>query len=224
MGRNPIMGRPMNFVRAIFAMALLGAGAGCNPQTQSSYKPAVWEQPQHVGFFYGTLVSIRPSNIDYGAPAGFGLRARWSPWLAGLSAEAEGPSGGFGATAAGVGVFFEASVPNVPAIEYTVMLDNGTNPPDPYLARQQQTPIIVVQNVYPFEEPGPALGSRVAVRVVNNSARVIAAPAPPFPQQLLAAVAPMPVPLQGPPAVVPPPRVETYGYRQPLYQHWTIDP
>jgi outer membrane lipoprotein SlyB len=214
----------MNFVRIVSALALLGGVGGCYPTTQSSYEPAVWEQPQHVDFFYGTLVSIRPAQIAYGGPAGFGLRARWSPWLAGLSAEAGGPSGGFGATAAGVGVFFEASIPNVPAKEYTVMLDHGINPADPYLNPRSHTgAIIVVQNVYPFEgEPG--VNTRVAVRVVGNSARVIANPLPPFAEALLAAAAPMPVPLQGPPAAAPPPPVESYGYRQALYQHWSIEP
>jgi hypothetical protein len=153
-------------------------------------------------------------------------RAGLAPgWVAGLGAGAFGSSGGFGVTALGARVFLEASIPNVPATEYTVMLDNGTSPPDPYLNPQAHTAaIIVVQNVYPFEEPGPVPLSRVAVRVVGNSARVIAAPPPPFPQQLLAAVAPMPIPLQGPPALYPPRPIESYGYRQPLYQHWTIEP
>jgi len=191
---------------------------GCFPPTQGAYGPAVWEQPQPVHFFYGQLVPMQPVQIDYRAPAGSGLRARWSPWLAGLSAKAEGPSGGFGATAAGVGVFFEASVPNLPATEYTVMLGHGTDSPDPYLdPRQHRTPIIVVQNVYPSETP-PALGQRVAVRVVNNSARVIANPLPPEAAALLAAAGPMPVPPQGPPAAAPPPPVESYGYRQALGQ------
>ena len=64
--------------------------------------------------------------------------------------------------------------------------------------------------------------------MVNNSVRVIANPLPPYAQRLLAAVIPMPVPLQGPPAVASPPPVESYGYRQALgqalYQHWTIEP
>ncbi len=215
----------MRIIKALSALALLGSVSACYPPTQSAYGPAVWETPQRVGFFYGQLVSVRPANIAYGGPAGFGLRARWSPWLAGLSAQAGGPSGGFGATVAGVGVFFEVSIPNVPAVEYTVMLDNGTNPPDPYIPRQQKTPIIVVQNVYPDEQPGPAPPNRVVVRVVGNSARVIAAPPPPFPQGLLAAAAPMPIPLQGPPAALPPPAqpAESYGYRQALYQNWVIE-
>jgi len=93
--------------------------------------------------------------------------------------------------------------------------------------RQHRTPIVVVQNVYPSETP-PALGQRVAVRVVNNSARVIANPLPPEAEALLAAAGPMPVPLQGAPAVASLPPVESYGYRQALgqalYQHWTIEP
>jgi hypothetical protein len=128
-------------------------------------------------------------------------------------------------SALGARVFLEASIPNVLAKEYTVMLDNGIDPPNRFLnSRQRAAPIIVVQNVYPSEEPGPALWGPVAVRVVGNSARVIAAPPPPFPQQLLAAVAPMPVPLQDALTMGAPPPVESHGYRQPLYQHWTIEP
>jgi hypothetical protein len=97
-----------------------------------------------------------------------------------------------------VGVFFETSVPNVPANEYTVMLEHGTNPPDPYIDPRSGTgAILVVQNVYPFEEQ-PQLGQRVAVRVVGNSARIIANALPPEAAARLATASPMPIPLSGP--------------------------
>jgi hypothetical protein len=178
--------------KTLFALVLLGSLAGCYPPTQSSYSPAVWEQPQPVDFFYGTIVAIRPAEINYGSPAGFGLRARWSPWLAGLSAGGSGPSGGLGATAAGVGVFFEASVPNVPAKEYTVMLDHGCNPPDPYLdPRAGTAAVVIVQNVYPSERE-PGMDEHVAVRVVGKSARIIAGALPAYAETRLAAMAPAP--------------------------------
>jgi hypothetical protein len=188
----------MRIVKTFSVLVALGGLAGCYPPTQSSYSPAAWEQPQPVHSFYGRIVAIRPADIAYGAPAGFGLRARWSPWLAGISAGGDGPSGGFGATVAGVGVFFEASVPNVPAKEYTVMLDRGSNPPDPYLdPRASTAAVIVVQNVYPFERE-PILNEHVAIRIVNNSARIIADALPPYAEARLAATAPMPVPLSAP--------------------------
>jgi hypothetical protein len=183
----------MRPVKTLFALVVLGSLAGCYPLTQSSYSPKVWEQPQPVHFFYGRIVAIRPADIAYGAPAGFGLRARWSPWLAGVSAVGEGPSGGVGVTAAGVGVFFEASVPSVAAKEYTVMLDHGCNPPDPYLDPRAGTAgIIIVQNVYPFERE-PAMDEHVAVRVVNNSARIIAGALPDYAEARLAATTPAPL-------------------------------
>jgi hypothetical protein len=214
----------MNFVRAISAVVLLGSLGGCYPPTQSAYSPAVWEQPQPVHFFYGRLVAIRPAEIAYGGPAGVGLRLRPAPWyLAGVGAGATGPSGGVGVAALGAQVFFEASIPNVPASEYTVMLDRGSNPPDPYLdPRERTAAIIIVQNVYPFER-APQLNEHVAVRVVGNSARIIADALPPDVELRLAAAAPMPVPLSGQSVSSPPPSAQSYGYQR-YYQHWTIEP
>ena len=91
----------MRHNKKICALAMVGSLVGCYPSTQSSYSPTAWEQPQPVHFFYGQVVAIRPAEIAYGAPAGFGFRARWSPWLAGISAGATEASGGFGATAGG---------------------------------------------------------------------------------------------------------------------------
>jgi hypothetical protein len=89
-----------------------------------------------------------------------------------------------------VGVFFEASVPNVPAQEYTVMLDHGCNPPDPYLATGTAA-VIIVQNVYLYER-APVMDEHVAVRVVGNSARLIAGALPAYAEARLAASAPAP--------------------------------
>jgi hypothetical protein len=76
------------------------------------------------------------------------------------------------------------------------MLDRGTNPPDPYLdPRGGTAAIVVVQNVYPFERE-PAMNEHVAVRVIGNSARVIADALPPEVAPRLAG-GPMPLPLAG---------------------------
>lgn len=214
----------MHFVKAISALMLLGSLAGCYPPTQSAYGPDVWERPQLVHFFYGRLVAIRPAEIAYGGPAGVAAGLRPAPWhLAGVGAGAAGPSRGVGITALGAQLFFEASIPNVPATEYTVMLDRGSNPPDPYLdPRERAAAIIIVQNVYPFER-APQLNEHVAVRVVGNSARIIADALPLDVELRLAAAAPMPVPLSGQSVSYPAPSAQSYAY-QHYYQHWTIDP
>ena len=181
--------------KTAFAFIMLGSLAGCYPPTQSSYSPTVWEQPQPVHFFYGWIVAQRPAEIAYGTPAGFGAKVGLSPYLVGVHAGAAGGAGGIGVSGGFVNVFFEASVPNVPANEYTVMLDHGTNPPDPYL-NTGTAAVIIVQNVYPGEQV-PEVGTHVAVRVVGNSARIIANALPPGVEARLAATAPMPIPFQG---------------------------
>jgi hypothetical protein len=92
----------------------------------------------------------------------------------------------------------------VPAKEYTVMLDLGSNPPDPYLdPRAGTAAILIVQNVYPFERE-PMIDEHVAVRVVGNSAHIIADALPLYAAARLAAAAPMPVPLSPPAAAYRP--------------------
>jgi hypothetical protein len=211
----------MRFVTAISALSLLAGLAGCYPPSQSSYNPVVWEQPQPAHFFYGRLVAIRPSEIAYGGIAGFGVRAGFAPgWVAGVGAGGSGSSGGFGVTALGTRLFLEAAIPNVPAKEFTVMLDHGSDPPDPAAA------IIIVQNVYPFERE-PALNDHVAVRVVGNSARVIADALPPDVERRLAG-GPMPIPLSGPAVAYLPPlpqgRVELFPVtiHNEYRPHWTV--
>jgi hypothetical protein len=127
-----------------------------------------------------------------------------------------------------------AVVPELPATEYTVCLDRGTYPASP----GAPATIIVVQNVYADRYPNDVNmtpPTPVWVRVVGTSGRVmrriaITALAPlvqpqvPGDASCLSAGGPMPVPLQGAPAVASLPPVESYGYRQALYQHWTIEP
>lgn len=69
------------------------------------------------------------------------------------------------------GVFAEALLPNLPAVEYTVILEANTFPPDPFLKPDQLPAVIVVQN-----EPGAILpvNTPVFVRVAGGSGRVTA--------------------------------------------------
>jgi hypothetical protein len=97
-----------------------------------------------------------------------------------------GPYGGLKITAAFVDIIPSGSAPNVEANEYTVMLNTGTNPPDPFLSpRDPRAAVIVVQNELPDRYPrdvGMQPGEDVVVRVVGNSGRVMRdpfAPAPP---------------------------------------------
>jgi hypothetical protein len=188
-------------VRTISALALVAGLVGCYPPTQTGYNPAVVEQPQPVHFFYGELVDVRPASLEYGYEAGIGATARLSPWLAGLHFGGNGPSGGARFSAGFVDVLVGGSVPNLPATEYTVMLNTGTNPPDPFLDSSQRTAaIIVVQNDLPERYPtdfGMQKGEPVVVRVVGRSGRVMRNPLTPNATAHLAAVAPMPVPLAG---------------------------
>ena len=97
------------------------------------------------------------------------------------------------------------------------MLDHGTNPPDPFLdPRAGTAAIIVVQNVYPYEQ-APSMGDHVAVRVVGNSARIIANALPPEAAARLAATAPMPLPVAGQPVTFVP-KSDGGPYRP----HWTV--
>ncbi len=145
----------MCFVRTALALTLLGSLAGCYPPTQTAYDPAVVEQPQPVHFFYGRLIDERPASLEYGYETGIGatLYPRW-PLSVGLHFGGNGSDAGARFSAGIVDVLAEASVPNFPAVEYTVMLDNGTNPPDPFLAPQERAAaVVVVQNLYPTDRP-----------------------------------------------------------------------
>jgi hypothetical protein len=174
----------MHFVRVISALALLGSVAGCAfPRTQTQYNPAAVEQPQPVNFFYGKLVAVNVASLEYPYEPGIGVRPGLSPYLAGLHLAGSGSAGGLRVTGGFVDVLFEGSVPNLPAIEYTVMLNTGTYPPDTFVADPRRAAVIVVQNEYPDRYPsdvGMAAGEDVVVRVVGHSGRVMRDPfAPP---------------------------------------------
>src|SRR5271166_4144045 len=165
--------RPMHLVvRTISALALLGILAGCYPPTQTAYAPVVVEQPQPVHFFYGRLIDVRPATLEYGQPVGIAAKVipRW-PVTVGAYVGGNGPAVGPGVSLGVVDVLVEASVPNLPAIEYTVMLDHGTYPPDPYLdPREPTAAVVVVQNQYPADAP-LQINNHVVVRVVGKSGR-----------------------------------------------------
>jgi len=181
-----------------------------------TYYPSVgnWNQPsieqvQPVHFYYGQVIDRRGPPVFYNAP---GYLPRWQP---------------DGSTALNAGQVFYGGlsqglgfVPNLPAVEYTVMLDKETLPPDPYLDPGQRTSVIVVQNEQ-IQDEGIATGSRAIIRVVGNeregySARVMRA------DTLAAAEAnvsahPLRVPLNyvppPPPSPPPPPFARTHIVR-----------
>lgn len=184
----------MRFTRTTIALALMLGLPGCYPATQTEYSPAVVEQPQPVQFYYGTLVDVQNATLEYGHETGFGatVAPRFPPG-AGIHVGGAGPVAAVRFSAGVADVFVEASVPHLPAIEYTVLLDYGTSPPDFNLAGGGgRGAIIVVQN-----EPTDHVlqkNQRVVVRVVGGSARVMANPLHPDVARQVAA-GPMPVPL-----------------------------
>jgi hypothetical protein len=193
----------MRSARTIPALALLASLAGCYPPTQSGYSPTVFEQPQPVHFFYGRLIQIRAASLEYGNDVGIGATAvaRW-PVSAGIHVGGAGTAGGARISAGVVDVYFGGTVANLPALEYTVFLDRGTNPPDPYTADPQAAAIIVVQS----PEEQLALNQHVVVRVVGKSGRVMSNPMTALgPDAQIVenrlSAGPMPIPLPCPPSV-----------------------
>ena len=183
------------------------------------------------------MLARRRSN--YGTIAGIGAAIVLSYRnFVGLAVGGRGSATGIGAAIPGVAVLAGGVVPELPATEFTVCLDRGTYPASP----GAPAAVIVVQNDYSDRYPndgGMTPPTPVWVRVVGTSGRVmrriaVTAPAPlvqpqaPADASCLSAGGPMPVPLQGAPAVASLPPVESYGYRQALgqalYQHWTIEP
>jgi hypothetical protein len=213
----------MRLLEATLLLALIGALTSCYPPTQTQYNPTVVEQPQPVHFFYGTLIDRRPASFEYGNTAGIGVASfPTSPYFAGVQVAGNGATAGIGAAFGGVALLAAGTVPNLPATEFTVCLNGGTDPPDPYLPPGPAA-VIVVQNDYPDRYDLPngypndldmAPGAPVMVRVVGNSGRVmrinrLLQPFPPGNPQCFAANRPMPVPLnyQPPPAIPPIPNV-----------------
>jgi hypothetical protein len=164
---------------------LCGVLAGCWAPREASYSTAAVERPQSVEFFYGRVIDVRaPVKIEsYGclaAPRDYGPRG-----------------------AAIINIPFgvlcqELLTPNLPAYEYTVLLDVGRESPYSYLQPQPRPAVLVVQNHNLNDPADLPLGprERVFVRVVGTTGRLFAANRlPPEVEPLVAAPAPMPVPL-----------------------------
>ncbi|HVC50652.1 MAG TPA: hypothetical protein VND87_01385 [Stellaceae bacterium] len=196
----------MRVVGLLSAWALVGVVGGCAyPGGQQQYNPMVYEQPQRVDFFYGTIIAARRVTVGQNdASASVSINPRSPiPFVVGVHAGPRGPSGADAGLSVGpLDVFADAAVPNVPAIEYTVLLDKKTYPPDPYLNPAQSPAIIVVQNYYPDDLP-LAVGYRAFVRVVGNTAHVMRADSLPFGVEPAVSAGPMPVPLAYNPAPAP---------------------
>ncbi len=191
----------MNIFKVVSVLCFAATLGGCYPPTQTEYPPEVFEQPQPVHFFYGTLIA-QPRQVSLEYNRMFGVGAAFyptSPYVAGVVVGGNGGSGGIGAAFAGRAFLAAGTVPSLPAVEYTVMPDWGTNPPDPYVHAPGAAAVIVVQNVQPGDPP-MALGQHVVVRVVGKSGRVMADPLLPWASARLAA-GPLPIPLPCPPSV-----------------------
>jgi hypothetical protein len=173
---------------------------------QPAYSPAAVEKPQRVDFFYGTVIDARPVPVHYRNGGGVVLGLAPGLPLPVIGAGyAQGPGSSIsGVTIGPVNVFAEAAVPDVPAGEYTVLLDKKTNPPDPYLEYTQRPAIIIVQNRYPTDLP-LTVNDRVFVRVVGSVAHVMRADTLPPSAERIVSAGPLPVPLgyQSPPQEPP---------------------
>jgi hypothetical protein len=199
----------MRAVGSAVMLSLLALVGGCaypvaNP-SEPAYRPVAYEQPQTVDFFYGWIIDIRPSQVHVrdGGYAGIGV-APGLPLpviLGGGYQQGPGSTRNF-ATIGPLNVFAEAAVPDVPAYEYTVLLDKKTNPPDPYLDATQRPAIIIVQNRYATDIP-LAINDRAFVRVVGNVAHVMRADTIPPAVERLVSAGPLPIPLPLPTGPTP---------------------
>lgn len=134
--------------------ALLG---GCSYYPNlGSWNQAAIEQPQPVDFYYGYVISRRVVPVEYADRL---PRPHWTPdgFVAANTQQVL-----YSGWAQGLG-----SKPSLPAVEYTVMLDKGTTPPDPALGPGQRPSVIVVQNEQ-WTREGILPGQRAVIRVVGN--------------------------------------------------------
>jgi hypothetical protein len=184
-------------LQSVLVMLLLGTLSGCWWPREAAYSPAVIEHPLPVEFFYGTIVDVRTNvNVEYYGQLGHAERL-YRPR-------------GADALFIPLGVLDQELSPNLPAVEYTVMLDGRRISPDSYMQPQPRPAIIVVQNFNRADREDALLGkgARVFVRVIGNTGHVFPADRLlPGVEPLLKAPAPMPVPLdwRPPPPPAPPP-------------------
>jgi hypothetical protein len=162
----------MRVGRSILALALLASTGGCiynsNYPNVANWDAAAVEQPQRVRFFYGYVVDVRAMPVVYNSrgqnrePQGrqlIPIEQQYPAWT-----PSPRPAG------------YEDPCPNrvCPGVEYTVMLDKSTTPADEFLQLGQRPAVIVVQNITETQAAMPK-GTRVVVRMVNNSAAEVMA-------------------------------------------------
>ncbi len=197
--------------RSIMALLLVASTGGCY---YGSYYPnagawnaTVVERPQRVRFFYGYVVDVRTVPVVYEPRARF--EPNWRPEgrdLIPIVQQYPAPA------SISLPPGYENPCPNrvCEGVEYTVMLDKSTMPPDEFLQFGQHAAIIVVQNIGQTEAQMPE-GTRVVVRMINDSAAEVMA-ATTLPRYVggikvedALSAGPMPIPLNyRPPPPVPP--------------------
>jgi hypothetical protein len=154
-------------------LVLLTGTGGCiydsNYPNAANWDAAAVAQPQRVRFFYGYVVDVRTVPVVYNSRA-----QNWEPQ-------------------GGRIIPIEQAYPEIPplfprppgyenpcpnrvcqGVEYTIMLDKSTTPPDEFLQLGQRPAVIVVQNITEMQAAMPK-GTRVVVRMVNNSAAEVMA-------------------------------------------------
>jgi hypothetical protein len=117
-------------------------------------------------FFYGYVVNVRIVPVVYQTHSR--IDPNWEPegrQLVSVVQQYPAPSPPF------VPPGYENPCPSrvCQGVEYTVMLDKSTMPADEFLGLGQRPAIIVVQNIAQTRSAIPQ-GTRVAVRMINNSA------------------------------------------------------
>lgn len=157
----------MRVERSILALVLLASTGGCiynsNYPNVANWDAAAVQQPQRVRFFYGYVIDARTMPVVYNSRA-----QNWEPQGGQLiPIEQQYPAWTPSSRPPG----YEDPCPNrvCPGVEYTVMLDKSTTPPDEFLQLGQRPAVIVVQNIGATQAPMPKR-TRVVVRMVNNTA------------------------------------------------------
>jgi hypothetical protein len=162
----------MRVERSICALVLLTSTGGCiynsNYPNVANWDAAAVQQPQRVRFFYGYVVDVRATPVVYNSRA-----QNWEPQGRQLiPIEQQYPAWTPSPRPAG----YEDPCPNrvCQGVEYTVMLDKSTTPPDEFLQLGQRPAVIVVQNITETQAAMPK-GTRVMVRMINNTAAEVMA-------------------------------------------------
>jgi hypothetical protein len=157
----------MRIGRSALAFVVLASTGGCIYQSNypnvGNWDAAAVEQPQRVRFFYGYVIDERTVPVIYNSRT-----QNWEPQgrqLVPVTQQYPAP------TPETRPPGYEDPCPNrvCSGVEYTVMLDKSTMPPDEFLRFDQHPAVIVVQNIAATQSAMPK-GTRVVVRMVNNTA------------------------------------------------------